>query len=146
MNQKTTQRCTQVVAASLAPGEQIEMIEVAQIGKVSAKKQLGISAASVAVGVVTGGTLLVALKPRAYFLILTNERLFLVDNLQGSVGKKIVSAIPRNLISAGPVRTHLLTISMEVTVDGTPHKFSWGRFQGGMARRVAAALGAPGNE
>jgi hypothetical protein len=133
MNQKTTQRCTQVVAASLAPGEQIEMIEVAQIGKVSAKKQLGISAASVAVGVVTGGTLLVALKPRAYFLILTNERLFLVDNLQGSVGKKIVSAIPRNLISAGPVRTHLLTISMEVTV-------------GGMARRVAAALGAPGNE
>lgn len=142
MNQKTTQRCTQLVAPSLASGEQVEMVEVVQIGKVSAKKQLGIAAVA---GIASGGMLMVATKPRAYFMILTNQRLFLVDNLQGSVGKKVVAAIPRTEISPGPLRTHFLTLSMEVTVQGTPQRFSWGRVQGKTARAVANVLGAPDN-
>jgi hypothetical protein len=141
MNQKTTARCQQQVASALAPGEQIVLIEAVQIGKVSAKKQAGIAAASIAVGVATGGTLIVALKPRAFYLVLTNQRLILIDNLRGRVGK-VAAAYPRDQVSVQPLHSHLLTISMEVTMAGTPYRFSWGRVQGGMARKVADALAA----
>jgi hypothetical protein len=116
------------------------MVDVTQIGKVSAKKQ---AAASIAVGVATAGTVLVALRPRAFFFVLTNERLLLIDNNRGSVGKTVTGSIPRNVINAGPLRTGLLTYKMDVAIDGTPHRFSWGRIQGKTAKRVAAALGAP---
>jgi hypothetical protein len=84
---------------------------------------------------------IVSVKPRGYFLILTDRRLVLVGNLQGRVGK-IEAAVPRHLVSAEPLRGHMLTLSMDVTVDGTPTLFSWGRAQAGMARRVATALAA----
>jgi hypothetical protein len=140
MNQKTTSRCTQVIAPALAEGEQIEMVEAVQIGKVSAKKQV---AASAAIGIATAGTVIVALRPRPFYLILTNQRLILIDNLRGRVGK-IAAAAPRDVVIAEPLRTHLLTLSMNVTIAGTPQRFSWGRVQAGMARRVAGAIGLPG--
>jgi hypothetical protein len=136
MNQKSTVRCTEVVAPALAPDEQIEIVEAVQIGKVSAKKRAGVAAA---VGIATAGMVIASVKPRPYYLILTNQRLILIANLRGRVGK-IVATAPRSLISAGPLRAGLLTIFMTVTIDGTTQRFSWGRFQGGMARRVAEAL------
>lgn len=114
------------------------MVEAVQIGKVSAKKQAAVSAA---VGLATAGMVMVALRPRAYYLILTNQRLVLVANLRGRVGK-IVAAAPRDAVSAEPLHGHLLTLSMSVTIDGIPQRFSWGRMQSGMARRVAMALAA----
>ena len=138
MNQKTTDRCQQAVAASLAQDEQIELTEAVQIGKVSAKKQV---ATSLAVGLATGGALIVSLKPAPFYVVLTNQRLILIQNLTGRVGKVVASA-PRSRISAGPLQSHLLTLSMQVTIDGSEHRFSWGKAQGGMARTVAAALDA----
>lgn len=141
MNQKTMSRCAQVVAPALAPGEQIETVERVQIGKVSAKRQIATSAA---VGIATAGMLMVAVTPRPYYLVLTNQRLVLVGNLRGRVGK-IVAAAPRSRISAEPLRGHLLTLSMNVIIDGTPQRFSWGRTQVNMARRIATALTTQGN-
>lgn len=140
MNKKNAERCTALIAPSLVAREQIQTIEVVQIGKVSAKRQIG---TAVAAGVLSGGTLMVAVRPRAYFLILTDLRLFLVDNNNGRVGKKVLAAVPRETIQAGPLRGHLLTLSMEVTMGGTPYRFGWGRAQGKMARRVAEALAQP---
>lgn len=139
MNQKTTARCTEVVAPTLSPGEQIELAEAVQIGKVSAKRR---AATAAAVSIATAGTVMVALKPRGYYLILTNQRLILLDNIRGRVGKAVAAA-PRTVVSAEPLRTHMLTVSMNVTIDGTPQRFSWGRTQTGMAKRVAAALTPP---
>lgn len=136
MNQKTTSRCTQVVAPALAEGEQVEMVEAVQIGKVSAKKRVATAAV---VSVATAGTVMVALKPRPFYLILTNQRLIFVENLRGRVGK-IAAAAPRATVTAEPLRGHLLTLSMNVTIDGTPQRFSWGRAQADMAKRVATAL------
>lgn len=107
-----------------------------QIGKVSAKRQIATSAA---VAVATAGVVMVALRPRAYFLVLTDQRLILIENLRGRVGK-IMAVIPRNTIKAEPLRGHLLTLSMNVTIGETPQRFSWGRAQTSMARRVATAL------
>jgi hypothetical protein len=47
-----------------------------------------------------------------------------------------VAVAPRNAISSEPIRARLLTLSMNVTIDGTPQRFSRRRFQGwyGQAR------------
>ena len=86
---------------------------------------------------------MVGLKPRPYYLVLTNQRLILLGNIRGRVGK-LVAAAPRTAVSAEPLRSHILTLSMNVTIDGTPQRFSWGRIQAGVAKRVAAALTPPG--
>lgn len=139
MNKRTTSRCTRVVTPALAQGEQIELVEAVQIGKVSAKKQL---AASAIVGIATAGHAIVAVRPMPYFLVLTNRRIIFIGNHRGIVGK-IAAAAPRNTFSAEPLRGHVLTFSMNVVIDGTPQRFSWGRAQASMARRVAAALTSP---
>jgi hypothetical protein len=138
MNQKTAAKCQQLVASSLGAGETIELTEAAQIGTVSAKKQV---ATQLAATIATGGALIVHLKPAAFYLVLTNQRLFLIENRRGLVGK-VVAAIPRAQISAEPLRSGALTLSMQVTIDGTVQRFSWGRAQAGMARTVADALTA----
>jgi hypothetical protein len=142
MNQKTTSRITQVVAPSLVQGEQIEMIEAAQIGKVSAKRRIATTAA---VTIATAGTVMIALKPQPWYLVLTNQRLIFVENKRGIVGK-IAAAARRENVTAEPLQAHVLTLSMNVTIDGTPQRLSWGRAQPGMARRVAAALTALSEE
>jgi hypothetical protein len=139
-NQKTTSRCAQVVTPILAEGEQIEMVEAAQVGKVSAKRRIATTAA---VTIATAGTVMIALKPAAFYLVLTNQRLIFVQNFRGRVGK-IAAAVPRAAVTAEPLRGHMLTLSMNVTIDGTAQYFSWGRAQPGMARRVAEALTAAG--
>jgi len=139
MNKNTSDRCAHVIAPMLAAREQIELIEAVQIGKVSAKSQI---AASAVVGLATAGTVIVALRPQAYFLVLTNQRFVLIDNLRGRVGQ-VVSAVPRSSVSAGPLRSKGLTLGMDVTIDGTELWFSWGRVQGKMAQAVAAGLAAP---
>lgn len=81
-------------------GERIELAEAVQIGKVSAKRQIATSAA-VTIG--TAGMVMVALKPRPFYLILTNQRLIFVENLRGGVGK-IVAAARREAVTAEPLR------------------------------------------
>jgi hypothetical protein len=136
MNKNSTDLCNRLVAPTLTPGEQIEVTEAVQIGKVSfAKKFL----TTLALYILSRGTRLASAKPTPYFLVLTNKRLILIENHIGRVGK-IRSAFPRDQITAGPLQAHVLTLSMQVAINGTEHQFSWGRIQGGMARTVAAAL------
>jgi hypothetical protein len=141
MNKKKAERCVSRVAHLLVDREQVQMVEGAQIGEVSVKKQLATAAV---VGIATGGMMTAVVRPQAFWLILTDLRLFLVQNNNGSVGKRILGEFPREAVQAGPLRTHILTRSMEVTIAGTPYKFSWGRLQGKMPDRVAEALSRPG--
>ncbi|MCX5209121.1 hypothetical protein OG689_07445 [Kitasatospora sp. NBC_00240] len=139
MNDKSTRKCLAVVTPALAAQERIELVDVLQIGRVSAKRRVATAAL---VGAVSGGTVLVAVQPRAYFMVLTDRRLYLVDNHNGTVGRSIVSATPRDKITAGPLRKHLLTLSMEVRFTGVaePSRFSWGRLQSRTALAIADAL------
>jgi hypothetical protein len=135
MNEKTTQKCNRLV--TLAPGEQITLTEAVQIGKVSAKKQIATSAV---VGVLTAGTVIVHLKPAAFYLVLTNQRLILIGNNRGLVGT-VALTVPLNQVTVvEPLHGHALTLSMEVDIAGTQYRFSWGRAQAGMARKVATAM------
>jgi hypothetical protein len=135
MNEKTTQKCNRLV--TLGPGEQITLTEGVQIGKVSAKRQL---ATQLAVAAATAGTVAVHLKPAAFYLVLTNQRLILIGNNRGLVGSVALTVPLEQVTVAEPLQGHALTLSMEVDVAGTQYRFSWGRAQAGMARKVAAAL------
>ncbi|MBS2962084.1 hypothetical protein KGA66_03425 [Actinocrinis puniceicyclus] len=142
VSSKVIQRCTNVVAPALAPGEQIQMIEVLQLGKVSAKRQVATAAVA---GIASGGLLIVAARPRPYLMVMTDQRIALVDFVNTNVGKKIALSVPRANFKAGPLKGHLLTYSMQVdTIDpAMSYRFSWGRAQAKIAKRVAAALGSP---
>jgi hypothetical protein len=59
MNQTTTSRRTRIVTPTLVSGEQIEIVEALQIGKVSAKRRGAIMAA---VSIATAETVMVALE------------------------------------------------------------------------------------
>jgi hypothetical protein len=136
VNQRVIDKCVKAVTPSLGPGEQVEGVEVALIGKVSAKKKAAVAAA---VGIATAGHLIVAVKPRAYFLVFTSKRLILVENNRGLVGK-VVGDCARQAITSGPLNGHLLTLSADVTLDGAAYRFSWGRLAPGQARSAMAAL------
>lgn len=141
MNKRKTDRIVSRVAHLLVDNEQVRMVEGAQIGKVSVKRQVATAAA---VGIATAGMMTAVVRPRAFWLVLTDLRLFLVENNQGSVGKNVLGEFPREVIQAGPLRGHILTRSMEVTIAGAPYKFSWGRLQGKIPDRVAAGFATPG--
>lgn len=136
---KITERCTRLVAPSLGPGEEIVIVGAMMIGKVSAKRQI---ATAVAAGVLSGGTMAAVVLPATYFAVLTNQRLILINNYKGTVGK-VHSVIDRRRLRAGPLRPGVLTFSMQLMVDGTPHKVSFGRAYPARARQMAAVLAQP---
>lgn len=142
VSSKVIQRCTDVVAPALAPGEQIQMIEVLQLGKVSAKRRLATAAAA---GIASGGLLMVAVRPRPYLIVLTDQRIALVDFANTNVGKKIALSVPRSNFTVGPLKGNLLTYSMQLDIvdPAISYRLSWGRAQPKSAKRVAAALGSP---
>lgn len=139
MNEKVTRKCSELVAPLLTPGETIESVEVAQIGKPSKSE---VAAVAVASAIVSGGVFTAVLRPQPYFLVFTRQRVFLVENNMGSVGKQVFGSVPLKSVTTGPLRTHVLRMSMEVVLDGEPRLFSWGRFQAKDARRVAEKFGA----
>jgi hypothetical protein len=139
---RVIKRCTEVVSPALAAGERIQTIEVAQIGKVSAKRQIATAALA---GIASGGLLMVATKPRPYLIVMTDQRILLVDFANTNVGKKIALSVDRANVTVGPLKGNLLTYSMQFDIidPETSYRFSWGRAQPKLAKRVAAALGSP---
>ena len=139
VSSRVTAKCERVVAPALAPGEQITMIDVVQLGKVSAKRRVATAAVA---GIASGGLLMLSVKPRPYLIALTDRRVFLVDYGHTNVGKGIALAFDRMAMTAGPLTGHLLTVSMQIDLaePSASYRFSWGRAQGKTARRVAAAL------
>ena len=68
-----------------------------------------ISSAENASALLSLGTLMPRVKLRAYFVVLTDRRLFLVGNINGQVGKHVVAAVPGSPTRG--VRQGLLTRS-----------------------------------
>ena len=140
VSNKITQKCTAVVSPELLPGEQIQMIDVLQLGKVSAKRQ---AATAAIVGVATAGMAIVAVRPRPYLIVFTDRRILLVDFANANIGKRVAMAVGRTNIKVDDLKGHLLTYSTELHISEPAemtYRLSWGRAQGATARRVVAAL------
>jgi hypothetical protein len=118
MNNRRRQQLLETATPLLEQGEQIELTSLAKIGSVSVKRKLLTTAL---VGALTAGTVVAIVQPRPMYWALTDRRLLFFDIKAGS-GKpgKLLMALPRELLSAAPLRKALLGLGLQtvLTIEG----------------------------
>lgn len=115
MEGKLNDRVMAVATPLLEQGERIEICSVANVGTVSLKRKATTAAV---VGVLSAGTVMVAVRPRKFFLALTDRRLLMFG--EGMVGpeKKPAVVLPRQLLRAGDPKKGMLTATFELSIEG----------------------------
>jgi hypothetical protein len=116
MNDKRAQQAAQAAAPHLHTDEQIEITAYANIGRVSAVRR---AATAAAVGAATAGLLIVSVRPRKAYLLMTNQRLVFLDGdtMSGRPGKLLLT-LPRTAVTVASVKKGLLTLTAELGVQG----------------------------
>jgi hypothetical protein len=141
MADKRQQQLDQVVSPLLQEGERVEYVTPARVGQVRAKSQLALMAIST---IVTLGLVTVYLRPKGYYLVLTNQRLMFIGINRGT-GKPVPGVamqLPRDGLTATQPRSRL-AITYRVTAPGAaPLKLAFGQPQRRDAKGLAAAIGA----
>ena len=116
MNEKIQGWVSAVATPTLERGERIEISSVASVGTVSLKRRAATAAVA---GVLSGGTLMVAVQPKKFFLALTDRRLLLFpQGMSGKPEQKPAAVLPRRSLSAGEVKKGLLTAAFELSIEG----------------------------
>jgi hypothetical protein len=119
VNEKRLRQADEAAAPHLAAGERIEICAYANIGRVSLKRRAATAAVAVAA---TGGLLVVSVRPRKAYLVMTSERLVFLDGdtMTGRPGKLLL-ALPRSAAAVVKVRKGVLTLRMDLIVEGQEH-------------------------
>lgn len=81
MNEKRRELLLQSASSLLDPDERVELTTLANVGSVSVKKKVLTAAAA---GIATGGLLMVNVKPRTMYIVLTDQRILLFDGSTAS--------------------------------------------------------------
>lgn len=115
MEGKLKDRVTAVATPILEAGERIEICSVASVGTVSVKRR---AATAAVVGVLSAGTVTVAVRPRKFFLALTDRRLLLFGEGMTGPEKKPAAVLPRQLLHAGDPKKGLMTTTFELSIEG----------------------------
>lgn len=117
MDEKRAKWVTAVATPLLQPGEPLEMTSVAQVGSVSVARK---AATAAVVGALTGGMVVASVRPRAFYLALTDQRLlfFGADRMSGRPEKKLAMQIPRAALRAGEPKRGLLTATVMIEIAG----------------------------
>lgn len=116
MNEKRARQVSEAAAPHLQAGEQIEISVFANIGRVSVKRRATTAAV---VAAVTGGLLIVSVRPRKAYLAMTNQRLVFLDGdtRSGRPGKLLL-ALSRSAVTVADVKRGMLTLKAELVVEG----------------------------
>ncbi len=135
---------TAVATPVLEQGERIEVSSIASVGTVSLKRRAATAAIA---GVLSGGTLMVAVQPKKFFLALTDRRLLLFpQGMSGRPEKKPAIVLPRQVLRTGDTKKGLLTATFEMSIDGEEKglKFVFPLPARADAPLIAAALSGAG--
>ncbi len=139
---RVVRRINTAVEPILEPGETVEVAAVAQLGKVTARKQVAVAAAAI---VISGGMMGAFVVQRKAGIVLTSRRLLVLEANQatGRFTGKVLTAVTRDQLRARPSRS-LLTLAYEITdTEGTAAvRLSFPLPYRNEARAIAAALGA----
>ena len=116
MNDKRAQQAAEAAAPHLHADEQIEVTAYASIGRVSVARR---AATAAVVGAATAGLLVVSVRPRKAYLLMTNQRLVFLDGdtMSGRPGKLLL-ALPRPAVTVTSVKKGLLTLTAELGIQG----------------------------
>ncbi|MEV4433673.1 hypothetical protein [Streptomyces sp. NPDC049555] len=102
----------------LFPGERVELITFAAVGKVSVRRQVATAAL---VGIATAGFMTMAVRPRKAYIVLTDRRLLFLDGetMSGKPGKFMME-MPRPYVSASAPKKGMfgLTMVAELSLAG----------------------------
>ncbi|MEV0403524.1 hypothetical protein [Actinoallomurus sp. NPDC050550] len=102
----------------LQPDEPIEVMVVAGVGAVSVRRTM---VTAVVTGILSGGTMMLAVRPQSMYIALTDRRLFFVDvNRLSARPPRMVMEIPRNAVRTEGLRKGPLGLTLRTTlVDGS---------------------------
>jgi hypothetical protein len=114
---KRVQMAIDQVSPSLKPGEEVETAVYTNVGSVSVKRYVATAAV---VAVATAGMFTAVARPRRAYVVLTSQRLVIIDG-QTSSGKpgKTVATMPRAGVSLAKVRKTLLgVVKLDLVIQG----------------------------
>jgi len=119
MKAKLEQQLLAVAKPVLLDREQVQLMTFARVGSVSAKRKLATAATAAAL---TGGILIVNVRPRGMYVVLTDRRLLFFDGDKASLGRpgKHLMTLPREQITASAPKGKAfgLAVQVELTVAG----------------------------
>jgi len=118
MNQKNRNLLDEVLEQFLREDERVELACLANVGTVSAKRQITTAAV---VGIASAGMLMVAVRPVTRYVVLTNQRLLLLaGSASGKPTSTLVGELPRRLLSSTDYKSHL-KVTFHIVIEGAPN-------------------------
>ncbi|MFJ9537007.1 hypothetical protein ACIRPX_07110 [Streptomyces sp. NPDC101225] len=98
LNARRTRQLLEAAAPLLLQGERVEFTSLAGVGSVSVRKQ---ALTAAVVGVLSAGTVMATVTPRALYIVMTDQRLLFFDGNRGGRPGKLLLNLPRPYVSAG---------------------------------------------
>ncbi|MFF3410770.1 hypothetical protein ACFYW8_32100 [Streptomyces sp. NPDC002742] len=117
MNARRTRQLLEASAPLLLQDEQVELTSLASVGTVSVRKQ---ALTAVIVGVLTLGMVMATVRPRAVYVVLTNQRILFFDGNRGGKPGKLLMNIARPYVTATAARKAFLGLKTvtHLTIEG----------------------------
>ncbi|MFD5635493.1 hypothetical protein ACFWJM_15330 [Streptomyces sp. NPDC127077] len=97
MNARRNRQLLETSAPLLLPGEQVELTSLASVGTVSVRKQ---ALTAIVVGILTLGMVMATVRPRAVYVVLTNQRILFFDGNRGGKPGALLMNIARPYVTA----------------------------------------------
>lgn len=107
----------ETAAPLLLPGEQVELTSLASIGTVSVRRQ---ALTTIVVAVLTLGMVMATVRPRAAYVVLTNQRILFFDANQGGKPGKLLMNMARPYVTATAAKKAFLGLKTvtHLSVEG----------------------------
>jgi hypothetical protein len=118
MNDKRREILLKSAASVLDTGENIELTTLAYVGSVSVKKKVLTAAVA---GIATGGLLMVNVKPRTMYIVLTDQRILFFDgNTASGRPGKLTAVLRRELVTTTAPKSGMfgLTQVIQLSIAG----------------------------
>ncbi|MGI5242835.1 hypothetical protein [Dactylosporangium sp. CA-139066] len=116
MRQKLHTMAVTTSAPLMGPGEVVQATGRAQIGKLEIGRKVAMMAAT---AILSGGTMMASTQKKAFFIVLTNQRLLVLEPhwLTSRPTAKIVGEIPRHLLTIVEYKRGV-TASVSLAIGG----------------------------
>ncbi|MFE2582132.1 hypothetical protein [Streptomyces sp. NPDC059378] len=117
MNARRTRQLLETSAPLLLPDERVELTSLASVGTVSVRRQ---ALTAIVVGVLTLGMVMATVRPRAVYVVLTNQRILFFDANRGGKPGKLLMNMARLYVTATAARKTFLGLKVvtHLTVQG----------------------------
>ncbi|MFR0353287.1 hypothetical protein [Streptomyces sediminimaris] len=98
LNSRRARQLLETAAPLLLQGERVEFTSLAGVGSVSVRRQ---ALTAAVVGVLSAGTVMATVTPRALYIVMTDQRLLFFDGNRGGRPGRLMLNLPRPYVSAG---------------------------------------------